>query len=369
MERHDVLAATFVDNGGQGQARFEPADAIEQPGSSLLGIILSQASTHGFAPALRCEPIDGLDDRHRVDHEEVVAPRNDRVVVALARVTAAVGKPLSRLRPSPLLRRLLGLLRGHSPVDARAAVVVDGTVWVHLFVAEPAPPIVSFTDLIEVRHGGNVAALINGARELNSVEQRQRGVKIHRGRAEDLEMYWFRRLGALLAMAVIVAACGGDDEPPLSQPTSIPAEPGTTVSSLGDSDESAWNELDEAEQRFESTVGRDYVVIFDFVSAASAEAGPIRVEVADGQPVAVTYPDTITELILPQIPMLTVQDFFDRARSVLDAGGLVEIEFDAPYGYPTFMNLDPIPDAIDDESSILVRSVEPLESSVESDGY
>lgn len=128
-------------------------------------------------------------------------------------------------------------------------------------------------------------------------------------------------------------------------------------------------DLDEAQQLFASTVGSDYTLTFEIVSSATAEAGLIQVEVVDGVATNVVYPDAITEQILPQIPILTVNDFFDRARKVLAEGGSVEVDFDEAYGYPLVMTLDPILNAIDDEMSIAVRSVDPVEQSVESDGY
>ena len=127
--------------------------------------------------------------------------------------------------------------------------------------------------------------------------------------------------------------------------------------------------LDEASDRFASTVGDNYILTFDFVSSVTAEAGPVRVEVVDGNAVNVAYPDAMSEQVLPQVPLLTVSDFFARARSVLADGGLVEVEFDESYGHPVTMTLDPIPEAIDDEMSIVVRSVEPVEQSLETDGY
>lgn len=127
--------------------------------------------------------------------------------------------------------------------------------------------------------------------------------------------------------------------------------------------------FDDAESLFASTVGVDYVLTFEVVSAATAEAGPIRVEVVNGRATNISYPDAATEQLLPQIPLLQVSDFFERARNVLADGGAVEVEFDEAYGYPVVLSLDPIVNAVDDEMSILVRSVEPVESSVEVDGY
>lgn len=181
-----------------------------------------------------------------------------------------------------------------------------------------------------------------------------------------------RRYSALVVVAgLVLAACGSD----ASETTAAEVQRSdTTTTAEGFRADSAdastdTSRLDEAEALFASTVGSNYVLVFDVVSSASAEAGSIRVTVADGIATDVAYPDAITEQILPQVPMLTVSDFFERARTVLTEGGGVEIEFDASYGYPTTMTLDPIPEAIDDEMSIIVKSVEPIEVSFENDGY
>lgn len=185
-----------------------------------------------------------------------------------------------------------------------------------------------------------------------------------------------------LARAVLVAGfvlvlmgCGGDVD------DSAPSVDGTveTDQEFGVDAPAERNEVsdssakraafDDAQDLFTSSVGPNYIVTFDLISSATAEAGAIRVEVVDGQVVSADYPDTVTEQVLPGIPMLTVNDFFERARSVLADGGAVEVEFDASYGYPQTMTLDPIPEAIDDEMSIVVRSVEPTEDLVGGAGY
>lgn len=177
----------------------------------------------------------------------------------------------------------------------------------------------------------------------------------------------------VFGLTLLAAACGADELETAGTPTSPAVEAAAQPERESEVDPQgeAVNQtrFDEAEQLFDSTVGQDYVLTFDFVSSVSAEAGPIRVEVVDGEVINVSYPDAMTEQILPQISLVTVSDFFERARSVLEEGGLVEAEFDEAYGYPLTMTLDPIPDAIDDEMSVVVRSVEPVEQSQETDGY
>ena len=174
---------------------------------------------------------------------------------------------------------------------------------------------------------------------------------------------------SVVAAALLLAACGQDDAD-LAIGTDDPTPATTEVTDLADRavedvappglDRAAF---DDAQQLFASTVGSDYVVTFDLISQVSANAGPIRVEVIDGRATNVTYPDAMSEQILPQIPMLTVGDFFERARSVLADGGNVEVELDEFYGYPLTMTLDPIPEAIDDEMSIAVQSIETIDVS------
>jgi len=221
-------------------------------------------------------------------------------------------------------------------------------------------------------------------RELDDGRQRQRGMRKPSGnhidvqksdrRADDEGMSRSNRrivASSVVAAALLLAACGQDDAD-LAIGTDDPTPATTEVTDLADRavedvappglDRAAF---DDAQQLFASTVGSDYVVTFDLISQVSANAGPIRVEVIDGRATNVTYPDAMSEQILPQIPMLTVGDFFERARSVLADGGNVEVELDEFYGYPLTMTLDPIPEAIDDEMSIAVQSIETIDVSSE----
>ena len=128
--------------------------------------------------------------------------------------------------------------------------------------------------------------------------------------------------------------------------------------------------IEDAKQLFASSVGSTYVVSFEFVGQVSAEAGPVTVEVAGGVVVAESYPDATLEMVLPSIPLRTVEDMFERSLSTLVDGGAVEVTFDESYGFPTTLTIDPIPGAIDDEFSVRVISVEPGDDTLDSgDGY
>lgn len=204
-----------------------------------------------------------------------------------------------------------------------------------------------------------------------------RGMQKSRVRADVLEMSQTRRrcrlsgsvLAATLSLGLVACGEGDIDTGGAAVTTTVVADAPDRVSDQTEPAVADSSAFDEAENLFASTVGGNYVVTFEFVSQATAEAGPIVVEVNDGRAVDVTYPDAMTGQVLPQIPMLTVNDFFLRAQSVLADGGLIEVEFDEFYGHPLTMTLDPIPGAIDDELSIVVQSVEPIEVSFEQDGY
>ena len=138
----------------------------------------------------------------------------------------------------------------------------------------------------------------------------------------------------------------------------------------GDVSDDQLTALDEAEQLFDATVGSTYTVTFDFVGQVSAEAGSVVVEVANDQAVDVAYPEQTLATVLPSIPLLTVDDMFERARSTIANGGTIEVTFDESYGYPSVLSFDPIPEAIDDEFSVLVSSVEPGDGTIDDgDGY
>ncbi len=151
-----------------------------------------------------------------------------------------------------------------------------------------------------------------------------------------------------LVCAVLVVGCGPDpaEEAPTAQVSAI----------------------DEAERTFDAAVGSSYEITFEFVGSASVGAGPVRVEVVNGEVVDADYPEPILESVLTSVPLRTVAEMFDRARITLEQGGLVEVTFDESYGHPTVLTIDPVPDAIDDEYSVRVISVEPS-ALPDGDGY
>jgi len=57
---------------------------------------------------------------------------------------------------------------------------------------------------------------------------------------------------------------------------------------------------------------------------------------------------------------LTVDQLFDRAIAVVESGGYVWGAFDAAYGYPRDMTLDPFPTAEDDEMNYRLATLTPF---------
>ncbi len=166
-------------------------------------------------------------------------------------------------------------------------------------------------------------------------------------------------VGAVSVGALAVGGCGSDDSN---------ADPVASDAGSASASESASSAIDEAERTFDAAVGSTYVVAFEFIGSASVDAGAVRVAVVDGEVSEAIYPEPVLASILPRIPLLTVADMFDRARITLEQGGLVEITFDESYGHPTMLTIDPVPDAIDDEYSVRVISVDPGDLP-EGDGY
>jgi hypothetical protein len=57
---------------------------------------------------------------------------------------------------------------------------------------------------------------------------------------------------------------------------------------------------------------------------------------------------------------LTVDQLFDRAIAVVESGGSVWGAFDAAYGYPRDMYLDPLPTMVDDETNYRLATLTPF---------
>ncbi|HEX5827319.1 MAG TPA: DUF6174 domain-containing protein, partial [Candidatus Limnocylindrales bacterium] len=88
--------------------------------------------------------------------------------------------------------------------------------------------------------------------------------------------------------------------------------------------------------------------------------GSTVVRVADGVPVeAANNGAPIAIADIEGFP-LTVEAVFDEARATLEGGGSVSASWDAT-GLPREMALDRVPEAVDDELGITVRSFTPAE--------
>jgi len=96
----------------------------------------------------------------------------------------------------------------------------------------------------------------------------------------------------------------------------------------------------------------DYTITY-FVTGGIGRVGPKVVQVVDGEAVEVDTSDP-TQLA----PSYSVADLFDE---IDDADVVVSADFDADLGYPTQIDLDPIENAIDDEFSVEVVSLQPTD--------
>jgi hypothetical protein len=98
-----------------------------------------------------------------------------------------------------------------------------------------------------------------------------------------------------------------------------------------------------------------------FCEAKFAKA--MRLEVRNGALSSVKYVDSgldVTENDLrPNI--FRIEAFFDLIDTTLASGGTVEpLIFDSAFGYPTRMNVDPIPDAADDGTDYFLSDLKAL---------
>jgi hypothetical protein len=88
----------------------------------------------------------------------------------------------------------------------------------------------------------------------------------------------------------------------------------------------------------------------------------MRLEVRNGSLVSIKYGDSgadVAENLRPNV--FKIEAFFDLIDSTLAKGGTVgKLSFDATFGYPTQMNLDPIPLAVDDETNYVLSDLKAL---------
>ena len=88
----------------------------------------------------------------------------------------------------------------------------------------------------------------------------------------------------------------------------------------------------------------------------------MRLEVRNGALTSVIYVDSAADVPAQMRPtVFKIEAFFDLIDSTQKKGGHVNnLQFDAKIGYPTQINLDPIPEAIDDETSYSLSDLKAL---------
>ena len=87
----------------------------------------------------------------------------------------------------------------------------------------------------------------------------------------------------------------------------------------------------------------------------------MRLEVRNGSLTSVKYVDSGADVPAQMQPsVFKIEAFFDLIDSTLASGTVENLAFDAMFGYPTKMNLDPIPLAADDETSYSLSNLTAL---------
>jgi Family of unknown function (DUF6174) len=88
----------------------------------------------------------------------------------------------------------------------------------------------------------------------------------------------------------------------------------------------------------------------------------MRLEVRNRSLASIKYVDSgldVAEKFRPNV--FKIESFFDLIDSTQSKGGHVgNLQFDATFGYPTQMNLDPIPNAADDETTYKLSDLKAL---------
>jgi hypothetical protein len=87
----------------------------------------------------------------------------------------------------------------------------------------------------------------------------------------------------------------------------------------------------------------------------------MRLEVRNGALTSVKYVDSAADVPAQMQPtVFKIEAFFDLIDSTLASGTVENLAFDATFGFPTQMNLDPIPMAADDETAYSLSNLKAL---------
>ena len=118
-------------------------------------------------------------------------------------------------------------------------------------------------------------------------------------------------------------------------------------------------DLDEARDLWNENEPTHYRYVQD-EWAFSDSVGPVRIEVQDGEIVSALIVET--DQPAPAERELTTEDLFDMVQDELDGDpDSIEIVYDAELGFPAFVDVDPIENAIDDEHGFSAEQFEILE--------
>ena len=127
-------------------------------------------------------------------------------------------------------------------------------------------------------------------------------------------------IASVLAIGLVITACG-------------------STPSVAEAERAQW----------EAAEVSDYTLTYA-VSGGAGNLGPKTVEVTDG---------IVTEIVKEPDGVSPADFTIERLFDELDAADIVlDVEFDPELGYPTYIALDPIEDAIDDEFSVTILSME-----------
>ena len=116
--------------------------------------------------------------------------------------------------------------------------------------------------------------------------------------------------------------------------------------------------LADARARWEAAGFDDYRMVIE-IQCFCAFTGPVAVDVRDGQPTNITPTDDARGDAAHLGSELTVTAIFDSIAAAQSEGD-VDVAFDPDLGYPIFAALDPMLNAIDDETTYRILELAPI---------
>jgi hypothetical protein len=164
------------------------------------------------------------------------------------------------------------------------------------------------------------------------------------------------------ALALLVAGCAllpgplGKAGP--TEPTGDPTQPQPAVAATIAAQQIA---LNLAAERWAAAGTDDYRLDLGFLCSCALPAR-VLVEVVDGVPTATDGDGKPLDADALALTPVTVDQLFAEGRRAHAGGGTVGATFDPTTGVPARLDIDYLPQAIDDELSIVVNGFEPAGS-------